>query len=259
MKNKKSLRKKYSVKKKKPLLENNFLTGLFFFFCFGLGGLYFFVFYPFFQVDSVIIEEKSQELLAEDMLAYVEGSLLFLNTKSIFLVSGGEIEKRILKDAPEIKEVSLKRKFPATIIIESQKRRPDVVWCKNKEKKDCYYVDRGGTSFREANAQGTGLIIFVKGKDFTIGEKVIEEDFLESFHFLKRAFQREGIETDYFTISSVNTVELITHEGWAAYFFKRNIEEGVENIRLVLEELDEEKREEIEYIDLRFGDRIYYK
>ena len=69
------------------------------------------------------------------------------------------------------------------------------------------------------------------------------------------------IGIDLAEIVNQQRVNIRTLEGWEVYF---NLEDGVSqqifNLDIVLKEkISPEERENLEYVDLRFGNQIYYK
>ena len=130
----KAYRKPYRIKKKKSILKNRFFWLGVLTFTFAGIICYFLFFSEIFQVEKIIItgEERvpteSLKLLIDKNL---EKKILFLKTKSIFLVNLSEIKKDILDNFPQIAGVEIGRGFPDALnilIIERFGERVKRVW-----------------------------------------------------------------------------------------------------------------------------------
>ncbi len=257
----KRLRKKYKVKKKRPPLENNFLSGVLFFLFFLTGGIYFFVFYPFFQVDSVRLE--GDENIRKEDLAEIRGyfneNLSFFETESIFFVSPEEIESGIKSEFPSVGKVSVKRIFPSKVNIHTESRSPVAFWCEDVEAEVCYYIDKKGIVYEETKKREDDLLSIVKKVDLQKGERLVEERVLDRFFLVKDTLEEEGVEVKDSYLTTGESLEFLTNEGWSVYFFKNRIEEGLRDLEVVIEKLEKEDLKEIDYIDVRFEGRVYYQ
>lgn len=260
MKKKKSLRKKHRLKKKKSLLENNIVCGAVLFLFLFIGFVYLFVLHPLFQVDNIILEdvkEVDESLIANIVEKNINKELPLFTSRSVFLVSGNKIRENILNDVSIIKNVSIKKVFPAEIKIETEKRIPFAIWCKAERKEDCYYLDRSGVIFQKIDGFRKGFLVILIRKNFTKGDTVIDKDQLEKITLIDERLSKEDIKASYFQIKAGEKIEVYTNYKWKIYFSLNNIEKELENLKIAIDEI--ERGELLEYIDLRFGDRIYYK
>ncbi len=258
----KTLRKKHKIKKRKPLLENN-LAGSFFLFIFFLcGAFYFFAFYSLFQIDSVMI--KNAKNLNEDAVfdfvdqkMYTE--LFLIRSKSIFLVSSEKTRQEILRKTSVIEDVKIKKIFPATIEVEIKEREPFAVWCRAIDEKGCYYLNKEGIVFQKADTIPKKLPLFVKEERVVLGEKIVDSFFLQALFLAERELLRSGVVVSYSRVPTDKTIVMFIDEGWKIYFSVDDIEKELANFRLIAEEIGKTERTNLDYIDLRFGDRIFYK
>lgn len=126
-------------------------------------------------------------------------------------------------------------------------------WCAGSmeaEERPCYYVDREGLFVDEApQLKGT---LFPKLYDEREGEKRVEERLL--------AFVRHFYDLGQFVVKNDETLEI----GWPnAMKIKTTLIDDpkkiAENLALILEKEIGNRRDEVDYIDLRFGNRVYYK
>lgn len=126
-------------------------------------------------------------------------------------------------------------------------------WCAESPEaieSPCYYVNQNGEAAAEApRLRGT---LFPKLYDEREGEKRIEERLL--------AFIRRFYDLGQFVVKNDETLEI----GWPGAMrvktsLKDNPKKVAENLALILEKEIGDRRDEVDYIDFRFGNRVYYK
>lgn len=257
---KKNRKKRFKLKKKKPVLKQKGFWRAFFC-CSFLGILfYFFVFSEFFQVKEIEVfgnAKSSSDELREIVFTEIETKLLF-STKTIWLAKLNKTESKILQEFPQIQSVELKWKLPDKLILEIKERMSVVVFCQDSG--SCFKVDDQGVAFEYAQEENA-LVVYFQKSDIFLGEKIIDENDLKSILEIQRAFKQE-IELEI-TRLSLRDKELIvkTSYGFEIYFdLNADIESQLFNLTLALKEkISLEQREVLEYIDLRFGNKVYFK
>ncbi len=260
---KKSLRKKHRIKKKKPITENTFFSGVLFFLFIFLIGVYFFVFYPLFQIESVTVENLEtidKEAVENFVKKRTENKILFLSTRSTFLISGKRISEELLKDLPTIGNVVTRRTFPDGLNVEIIERRPMAFWCKEKNREKCFFIDSEGVAFQRTDKLTTARPILVKGEDPGRYNQVVTKDTLSLLFLIHKTVSKKNAEVSFFRMTSDDYVAAHTNEGFEIYFTLTDTEKELENLKIILgKKLGEKERKDLKYIDLRFGDRVYYK
>lgn len=126
-------------------------------------------------------------------------------------------------------------------------------WCTSSPEagdRPCYYVNREGLIV-EGAPQLKGEL-FPKLYDEREGEKHIEERLL--------AFVNYFYALGQFVVKNDETLEI----GWPGAMqlkisLKDNPQEVAKNLALILEKEIGDRRDKVDYIDLRFGNRVYYK
>lgn len=261
---KKSLKKRFRLKKKKPFFKKK-VFWVFVFIFLGFGFLiYFLVFSQTFQVKEIRVfgnEKVSRENLQELIEAKAKRTF-FLQTKSIFLVDLRGIEETILAEFPLIAEAKLKRKFPNILSLEIRERKPLATFC--QDSKECFKIDKEGVAFLEAKEEqkeGCLLIFSQKEEKISLGQRVIQEDHLGSIFEIQKNLEEDfkiKIEK-FFLLDEKLNVE--TEQGFEIYFdLEGDVLNQISNLGLILqEEIPPEERKNLQYIDLRFGNRVFYK
>ncbi len=262
MKNKKNLRKKYQIKKNKSFTEG-WIFAFFYFFSFLLAALVILLkFYPFLDISLIEVnsaENLKKESIEEFIEENIESNFLALKTKNILFFSPKELKSKILKKTSIIEDVEIEKTFPAKITVSTKERIPFAIWCAKTDIKSCAFIDRSGVAFQRIDGLRKGLLVFVKEREPSLGVQILTSEELDTLVSLRSAIIKKGIHIKYLQTVEQKDILVHTEEGWVVYLSSNNYEKEVENLSLILKSLDQKKRNNLDYIDLRFGDRIYYK
>jgi len=269
MRKRKALRKKtfskkrLGIKKRKSILkEKNFWV--FVFSLFLIGGIFYILFFSdIFEIKEINVfgnSKASTEQLKEIITKRLK-TRFFLFRKSIFFINSKNIENTILETFPQIGKVQLKRRLPNIIILEVEERNLFAVFCQESEESKCFKIDNEGIAF-EYGEPGQGLLIFsYKKGEFSFKDKVTEEENIKAIVEIKQEFDKNpDIEIQRFLILE-DRLTLKTGIGFEIYFdSKENIKDQIFNLdKLLKEKIEKDELESLEYIDLRFGSRVFYK
>lgn len=253
-------KKRFRIKKKKPLYQKRFFW-LFLLGFFLLAGLfYLIVFSSFFRIKEIQIS-GNQKVAAEEIKILIgeqiNKKVFFANSQSIFLFKGKTIENKLLESFIKIDSVNLKRKLPDKLIVEIKERVAMANFC--YEYRECFLIDKGGIAF-ERDGAGIGLLVGIS-EAISLKEQVISAEELAGVISTKQTLEEKlGLEADGFWLEK-KRLDVKVREGWDVYFnLENDVSEQLFNLEMVLkEEISAEMRENLEYIDLRFGSRVYYK
>lgn len=267
---KKTYRKPHRIKKRKSIFRNRFFwLGILILIIFG-GIFYLICFHSFFQVKVIKIF-GNQKVATEDLENLVNEKItqkvLFFPSRSIFFANFSEIKKEILKNFPQVEETDLKREFPDTLFLQIKERKPVAVFC---EEANCFFIDKHGIIFESAVTK-TDLIRLASlprdsakevEREISLGEKIISEEHLSKILEVGVKIKNElKILPEEFLVVSEERFNVKTLEGWQIYFnFREDLDWQLTKLRAVLEEeIPQEKRKDLEYIDVRFGNFAPYK
>ncbi len=255
-------KKSYRIKRNKSVFKKRFFWQSASVILLLFGIFYFLAFSSVFQIKAIKIE-GAQKVSQEEIMLKIENtlprSILLFQTKSIFLANINQTKEALLQSFPQIAQIIFDRKFPAVLNVEIKEREGRAIWCSD----ECYLIDQDGVAFKaEAdNDQLMRIQVKAAAEQVKLGQSVIATELLASI-FKIEAFlkERAGLETEKATVVSNERVNFKIREGWEIYFnLEEDIEWQVTKLILVLEkEITPEKREAIEYIDLRFTS-VYYK
>lgn len=257
-------RRPYRIKKKKSILRNRFFwLGILTFVIFG-SILYFLFFSQFFQIKEIIIsgnEKALKENIREVAEGGIERKIIFISSKSIFLVDFNKIKQSVLNNFPHIAEIEITRRFPEALNLIVKERLGIAKFCQGEK---CFLLDKEGVIFEEISENDLNLPKIQPPNfqnELALGKEVIEKELLSNILVIFSKLADLKISSKECLIVSDERINVKTLEGWEIYFNpKKNIDWQLTKLRAVLEKyLPPEKRENLEYIELRFGDRAFYK
>jgi len=259
----KKFRKPYRTKKKKPIFRHRFFwLGLSILIVSGVA-VYFAIFSSKFQIKTVNVSgnlKVQKEAIGDLIKGKTRRQLLFFSNQSIFLADSNEIAQDVLEEFPQIEKITIKKVLPDILAIEVRERIAVGSWCRKEE---CFLVDKTGVIF-EKKSPDTALVIRADSPNagLSLGQKVVEEELMTAVLKIERELKgnlKVGVEE--FVILDSERMNVKTKEGWEIYFNQKgDIGWQLLKLKLVLEkEIPLEKREKLEYIELRFGNLAPYR
>ena len=212
--------------------------------------------------EIIITGEKraSREILKELVENRLENKILFIRTKSIFSVNLGKIREDILNNFPQITEVEIGRGFPDTLNILVVERLEVAHWCQGEQ---CLLLDNEGVIFGDFLTE-KDLIKIIDERDlgtFLLGEKVIEKEDLSKILTIRDKLKSDfKLSLEEFILDE-EKLTVLAEDNWKIYFnLQGNTDWQLTKLNAVLEEkIPPEKRNDLEYIELRFGNFAPYK
>lgn len=276
----KSYRKPRRYKHKKSVFKSKFFW-LAVFILIILGTLFYLaVFYEKFQIKEIKIsgnEKINPEEIRKIAEEQIVKKILFFSSKSIFLMKSDELAKTLLDVFPGIAEVKTKRNLPDALTINIKEREAVGVWAENvlvndsgAQSQKYFLIDKEGIILEEVAEPGDFLVIKSQDpKGPVLGKEIIAKKYIEMILDIEKQLkEKTNITAKDFIIAS-DKITATVFEGWQIYFDSNgsasspqdnNIPEQISNLTLTLQEkIPLEKRSELEYIDLRFGNRVYFR
>lgn len=257
--------------KRKFKLRLFFWGGLFF--CLILGLVYFLIFSPYFKIKNITI--KGAEKISQDEILNLTNQVLnsfywrIIPQNSLISFPGQKLEILLKEKFPPIKEVKIIKKMPIlsrqplSLVIEIKERERAIVYCGQTE---CFYLDENGFAFEEAPEIYGSLNITLKDnskRDVKIKEIVVNKDLILFLFQVKELLEKSlslnllNFQIDFYPSRDVIA---ITSEGWQIFFNpNERPSTQVETLKTVLAEKIKEQRDQLEYVDLRIANRVYYR
>lgn len=258
-------KKPYKIKKKKSVFRNNNFLFFSLFLTIFVGTFYFFIFSSFFQVRAIEIsglQKISQENFQNIIDKNIQKKIFLFSSKNIFLADFGKISKEALNEFPQLDTIKIKRKLPHAITINAEEKKPAAVLVFNDRK---FFIDRKGIIFEEIKDSLSDLpILTIDGlsENLNLGSEIISADRLAKIISANNRLRSDlTININNFNIVSPEKLAVKTKGGWEFYLnIEADIDWQITKLSVVLQEkIPPEKRRDLEYIELRFGNFAPYK
>ncbi len=236
-------------------------------------GVYLVLFSPYLALEEPKISGLEQigreefSFRVHELLA--ETSLKVLARNRYFLVRAKKMEEELRKEYPLIKTMRVETVFPNQLTIMVEERDSVLLWCSGER---CLHILEDGTAVslteayeREENRSRTVIVRDMSGQELMLGGQALEAT-LVSFPLSIRQLleERFGITLEKeMTLASrfANELRVKTTGGWEIFFGTRvPLETSFQALGLLFQkEIPENRRGDLEYIDLRTENRVFYR
>lgn len=223
------------------------------------GSVYVLFFSGWFSIRDIKIS-GNDELAPEEIKNLAESHIAYSN----ILFAGSEAIEHLLKDRyPLIETANVsKNLFNKHLNIEIKEREGIGVYCKQT----CFYFDRDKVLFKEAPRFSGQLFLVIedsRNRDFKLGHSFDDAELLDRIFEAKSIIDELRIVEyqNFFLPENSFDFWIKTKEGWSVYLDKESdIASQLVALKKFLDEkLSPERRQILQYIDLRINNRIYYK
>lgn len=242
----------------------------------GAYGVHWLSYMPSLSVQAVKISGV-RELDADLVKAFVhsvleDGTFHYVSQKNIFFVPKARIETGITAAFPRALHARVEREslFSQQLEVIVKEREAYAKWClpeqASAEALDCYALD--GTGFIFARVATTSTEEFTTSQVFmggSMGEPI--GTVLTNGNFAELVGLLESLRTDANLIPTI--ISILPDEDFSiavaqGFFVKASFGQDAasltRNLELILSsDVLKNRVDEIEYVDLRFGNRVYYK
>jgi len=220
----------------------------------------------FFQVKNIEVlgvEGETAAAASEAAAADLSGeTLYFFPNSNIFFVSAKSIAKNIVASSPEIASVKVSKKFFDTIVINIKTKNPVALWCLDQA---CDVLDSSGMAFDATTTFATSTFVtFGNGKIPHVGMSILPlSEFPSLMAFIYNLPQR-GFHTSSVGIAENGEVRIyIATSSSLIVDPSKNLSESLANLDLLLTNktsgMTVDQINSLQYLDLRFPDKIFYK
>ncbi len=190
---------------------------------------------------------------------------------SIFIYPKKSIEKKLFALNKRIQEVNVHRDSLTAITVEISERKPEYVWClitegsptSGSNQKKCFFMDELGYIFAEApQFSGPVFFEFYGNRDFVdnpLGNYFLNEKKFLKFVTFKNDVNKLGFKLIALVEQEEMDYDLLLDDGAKIMFNeKQDFAEVLENLSSSIETIQASKKS-LEYIDLRFGSKVFYR
>lgn len=239
---------------------------------FVLVSVYMFFLSPYLQISNIKIT-GTREINSEEVRQKIESSLNgkyfgVIPKNNLLFVSQKRIEDVLTGYFKKIRTVSVMKKFPDSVSLNIDERKALLVWCGGEK---CFLLDENGTAYSEADFNSPEFIQNhllqindSSGREVLLGEKVIDSAYEKYVLDVRDALSLLDLDVidEYKTPSRIaEEIRIGTSQGSQIYFsLQFPLESAIFTLDTVFKkEIPVEKRGEIEYIDLRNENKVFYK
>ncbi|MDD5693032.1 MAG: FtsQ-type POTRA domain-containing protein [Patescibacteria group bacterium] len=225
-----------------------------------LIAVYILFFSSLFRINKVELNQiRYQDKTAIDKTIFDYKNKFILNRNLLF-ISSGTLKKKLLS-LPGVKNATVIKKYPNTLIVQVEERSPAFVWQVLDHK---YLVDESGMIWAVYEDKFVDFPVVVDDKNVPteIGKKPVPASFSHFVLGLKSDFQEiTGVKyVGMEVVDTTNELKVRSGAGWYAYFdTTRNAKTELANLNRILDEVKKTKNKKLEYVDLRIEDKIFYK
>jgi cell division septal protein FtsQ len=238
-----------------------------------LGVIFYSLFFAGFlsvnQIKIAGLDELSEKNILDVANSEIGGKYLkIVDKNNLLLINSSSVEKNLKKRFVKIESVKITKKFPNTLIVNIKERESSMVLCPDDE---CYLIDWQGIAYSkidyslpEVSENRLAVLRDLSNKTVNVGEFIFTSNYLEYIskigEKIKSAVDIE-MEMGYETPSRVSAdIRGTTKGGWRIFFNSNiDIQKKIDMLRSVLDEKNGDKKNDLEYVDLRSENKVYYK
>ncbi|MEK9148325.1 MAG: FtsQ-type POTRA domain-containing protein [Patescibacteria group bacterium] len=227
-------------------------------------------------VSPAAIEAKAREVIRGEVWG-------FIPRDNFFFVSSELIERELRRYFPQLKKVNVAKRFPNRLMVKIEERQLWGIYCyrptsarlsqgsllrqisggQAEPPSSCFYLDTNGTAYEALAAfEGWLLPVIYSPAPPTLGQEAARPEMLEFYGQAQKAASSINGQILTMTMSTTTPadVRLQLAEGWELWVTaERPTAEWLGVIKSVLEKEIGGRRSELDYVDLRFGNKVFYK
>lgn len=237
---------------------------------------------PSIQIKNIEVEGNaiiSKAEITDFIKKEISGEyFLLFSKKNFFLYPKGVIERKLADNFKRIEKIEIKSKGLNYLVVNLIERKPYSLWCDGGGNSDkiesassekCYFLDKNGFVFSEAPEFSGNTFFRYYGllkEDNPVGGNYMESLKFKEIRGFVDSLKILGINSVKFHASSEDDYEIDLDNGGKIIFDdKQLLTKTLENLESVLDEIGLGKSSstdsavKLDYVDLRFGNKVFYK
>ena len=216
---------------------------------------------PYLRVANIKIEGYADENSVKTALTGYLFSLnkFFLPQNNFFLLNTEGVEQILREKGFDLLEAS--KQIPNKLLIRFISKPPLFIFCQDRN--ICFYINSAGVLGERAPHFSENPLpeLAVEGRSSAkTGDQILSEpqtQFLEAFFGSLKNLNIAPLKIE---VSENKDIKIFTKEGWFILASSDpDTQEVAANLKLLLDQKIKDKRDELEYIDLRFKNKSFYK
>ena len=187
---------------------------------------------------------------------------------SILAASSAGIADGIKKEFPAIKNISVQKRFPDSLDIAVDERNFWGIFCNDlagSASSTCVMIDESGYAYAESPEPKGSLILKVRSDDagVSVGDFAVRPETMDRIRILAQKLpEAAGVWAEDFELRQDAPRDIRAAMAGGFHIFLRTDTDLANAMRVLKKVLDEEigdRRSKLDYIDLRFGNKVFYK
>jgi len=257
-----------TLKNKKKKVKKVKFYIFFFIFVLLISGIIYLLQIPQVQISEVKISGNSfvsTEEIQNKVDKELNSKILWFIPKSNILFFSKNKVRNAIKENPAIIDVSIHKDYFKTARVEVIEQEKEAIYCDSIERIRCYYVNKDGFIYaviQDFIVPEQEIILYREADQKMIGDVVYEKDLHTSIMTFIKSSVRYGILIPRVQLKTDDVLEFYTEQGVILRASRYDdFEKDFTNFIALFEQdvLDKDMLSEIEYIDLRFGNKVFYK
>jgi len=209
----------------------------------------------------------SQEEIKNVTANFISGNTFLVIPKSnILVLSKEKLVKKLLAAFPRLETVIVNKEiFSRQIKLEVSERRADFLWCID-DGSECFFMDKNGLVFEKVfDLQSTELADKIVFKGILIGNPLLQNfaspEKMKNYSDLISALNNAGLKVLVMNFESPDKAVAKTETGDIIFNpDENNFAVPVQNTMLLINETKSKNPAvQFQYIDTRFGNKVFYK
>lgn len=235
-----------------------------------------FFYIPYFKIKSVSVsgsETLRSSEIEKSIKDFISGREFWvLPRSSIFILSEDMIVSHLASTFPKLHKIAMEVEglSPAALAISVKERTTWVVICNSTalaaNQNSCFYASSDGFLFGPAPKESGSLFLHVKDErteNHSVGSYFLADSELKRINIILEKIKSATEKTVDEVVIKKNEIfyyEASSDAGWKIIFdSKTDPQRAAENFELAYKNTLNEDLSKIDYIDLRFENRIFYK
>lgn len=235
--------------------------------------IYSFIFASFLEIDEIVVDNHGSIAstdVQDAVKTELDGKYFRVIPKNNFILFDSErMEAKLKNNFKKIKVVAVSKKFPNKIGVKIEERNLILSLCSRGE---CYFIDENGYAYEKMSSQlkaenknETIELVDESGREIRENEYVLLPKYVEFLVGIKDELKNNAsieILNEYRTESRISEEVIVqTKKGWDIYLnSKFPINKSSQTLKTLLNRhLMLKDLNELEYIDLRSENRVFYR
>jgi cell division septal protein FtsQ len=231
--------------------------------------VYFLFFSNYFKIKNINLvdaTEVNEEQIHNSFEKFKEKRrFLIFPAENIFLMDEERLRRIILDDNLYVEDVNIEKKLIDVIKVRVKEKVISAVWVSGS---NLYYIDNYGkiccnATIDEIVERGLPAIYDLENKEINPGDEVVTQNFIGFLKELNSKFPEQiNISVKKYWVPSIlsREVHLETDNGFRVRLnVDRSVESQLNDLKIVIQEQLKNNLDNVDYIDLRVENWVYYK